>query len=100
MPYFVYILFCDQKTFYVGLTDNLEKRIAQHKRKESFFTKKFSDIELVYSEEYPRRIQAEAREIQLKKWSIAKKKALIKGDKELLIKLSKSPKIGDVLLGR
>ena len=91
MPYFVYILLCDQKTFYVGLTNNLERRIIQHKRKESFFTKKFSDIQLVYSEKYQKGSFAEARENQLKKWSVAKKKALIADDKKLLVELSKSP---------
>ena len=89
MVYFVYILLCDEKTFYVGLTDNLERRLTQHKRKESFYTKKFSQIKLVYKEQYSLKWQAEKREQQLKRWSIAKKKALISGDKELLIKLSK-----------
>jgi len=72
------------------MTDNLKRRLTQHQKKESFWTKKFSDIELVYSENYSTRSQAERRELQLKKWSVAKKKALINGDKELLQKLSKS----------
>lgn len=38
--------------------------------------------------------------VPAKKWSVAKKKALIDGDKELLVKLSKRPKIGEVDLGR
>jgi len=100
MAWFVYILFCDQKTFYVGITDNLERRLLQHKRKESFFTKKFSEIELVYRESYNTRKVAELREQQLKRWSVAKKKALIDGNKELLKKLSKGSEIGDVLSGR
>jgi len=90
MVYFVYILLCDEKTFYIGLTDNLERRLIQHKRKESFYTKKFSQVKLVYKEQYSSRWQAEKREQQIKKWSIAKKKALIAGDKELLKKLSKN----------
>ena len=91
--WYLYILFCNQKTFYIGITDNIEKRLKQHKNKESFYTKKFFDIELVYTEEYIKRSNAENREKQLKKWSIAKKKALIIGDRELLKKLSKSSKI-------
>ncbi|MBI3627166.1 MAG: GIY-YIG nuclease family protein [Candidatus Sungbacteria bacterium] len=97
MSWNVYILLCDQKTFYVGLTDNIERRVNQHNRKESFFTKKFSDVRLVYQEEYRNRATAEKRELQLKKWSIAKKKALIIGDKELLKKLSKSREVDDML---
>ena len=91
----LYILFCDQKTFYVGITDNLQRRLTQHKNKESFYTKKFSDLVLVYSEKFNKRSGAEKREKQLKGWTVAKKKALIDGNKELLIKLSKSTGIGE-----
>lgn len=87
--WYVYILLCDQKTFYVGSTDNLERRLKQHTRKESFYTKKFSDIQLMYKEIFLYRNQAIKREEQLKTWSIAKKKALIPGDIQLLQKLSK-----------
>ena len=87
--WYVYIFLCDQKTFYVGSTDNLERRLQQHIRKESFYTKKFSDIKLVYKESYFTRGEAMRREEQIKRWSIAKKKALITGDIKSLRKLSK-----------
>lgn len=90
MPWHIYILLCDQKTYYIGLTSNLQNRFLSHKRKENLATKKFSELELVYSEDFETRKQAENREIQLKKWSAAKKKALIAGDRELLVQLSKS----------
>ena len=90
MPYFVYILLCDQKTYYVGITDNLKRRFNEHKNKKSFYIKQFSDVELVYSEEMKNKTIAERRELQLKGWSNAKKKALIKGDIEKLIILSKA----------
>lgn len=90
MPWHIYILLCDQKTYYVGLTSNLSQRIESHKLKKNLATKKFSKVKLVYSENFETRREAEKREIQLKKWSRAKKKALIDGNKELLIKLSKS----------
>ena len=77
----LYILFCDKKTFYIGITDDLERRLKQHKLKQSFYTKKFSDIECVYTKEFDKRTEAEKREKQIKGWSIAKKKALISGDK-------------------
>ena len=93
--WFVYMLLCDQKTFYVGFTTNIVNRIKQHKSKQSFFTKKFSDIKLVYSEKLNSRQEAVNRESQIKGWSFAKKKALIDGNKELLIKLSKSTGIGE-----
>lgn len=93
MTWYIYILFCDQKIFYVGITNNLKRRLEQHKKKQSSYTKKFSDIKLIYFEKYKLRSQAEKREKQIKKWSIAKKKALIEGDIKLLKKLSKSHKI-------
>ncbi len=87
--WYVYILFCDNKSYYVGMTDNLDRRIDQHKKGKSFYTKQFSDIQLVYSEKQSSKAAAEKRELQIKKWSVAKKKALINGDLELLKKLSK-----------
>ena len=77
--WYVYLLFCDQKTFYVGITDDMESRLAQHKNKESFFTKKFSDVQLVYCEKYKNKFEAASRERQLKGWSRAKKQMLIDG---------------------
>lgn len=95
MPWFVYILFCDQKTYYVGLTSNLKQRIASHKAKYNLATKEFSDVQLVYSEQCVTRNEAEKREKQLKGWTVAKKKALITGNKQELIRLSKARSLVD-----
>ena len=73
------MLLCDQKTFYVGITDNIISRFNQHKNKQSFYTKQFSDIKLVYAEKYEDKHQAAIREKQLKGWSHAKKQLLIQG---------------------
>ena len=77
--WYVYMLFCDEKTFYVGMTDDVEKRLAQHVNKKSFFTKKFSRIELTYCEKYNNKSEAANREQQLKGWSRAKKQMLLDG---------------------
>ncbi len=95
MPWFVYILFCDQKTYYVGITQNIQQRMYSHKAKRNIATKEFSDIKLVYTENYQTRLFAEKREKQLKKWTAAKKKALIQGNKRLLIQLSKTRSLVD-----
>ena len=87
--YYVYILQCDQ-SFYVGLTDNLERRIFQHQSKQSPHTKRYSKIECVYEEKFNTRFGAENREQQLKGWSKAKKEALINGEKKKLIGLSRN----------
>jgi putative endonuclease len=88
--WFVYILLCDQKTYYIGLTSNIQNRFKSHKSRKNIATKKFSDLKLIYSEKYKTRIEAERRESQIKKWSRAKKKALIEGKIEILRELSKS----------
>lgn len=77
--WFVYILLCDQKTYYVGITPNIVNRIRQHAVKHSFFTKKFSDLKLVYCEKYMTEHKATLREKQIKGWSRAKKQMLIEG---------------------
>lgn len=74
------MLLCDKKTFYVGITNKLKGRINAHKNRESFFTKKFSDIKFVYCEKYLSKHEAAKREKQLKGWSRTKKQMLIEGE--------------------
>jgi putative endonuclease len=74
------MLFCDEKTYYVGITTNLDKKIQEHKNKQSFFTKKFSHIQPVYCEKYKNQHEAAIREKQLKGWSHAKKQMLANGE--------------------
>ena len=88
--WYVYILLCNQKIFYVGSTNDLKRRINQHRKGESKYTKKFSDIKFIYYESLPSEKAARSRESQIKRWSVAKKKALIKGNKDELRRLSKS----------
>ena len=78
-PWFVYLLLCDEKTFYVGITTDVKNRLYLHKTKQSFFTKKFSQIKIVYCEKYTTEKDAVNREKQLKGWSRAKKQMLIDG---------------------
>ena len=90
MSYFVYILRTSSNTLYIGQTNNLEKRIREHKNKSSKsakYIRYFSSFKLVYVEKYPTRKEAMQRELQFKKWSRKKKEALIVGDKILLKKL-------------
>ena len=90
MPYTVYILRTSSNTLYIGQTNNLEKRIKEHRSKTSKsakYIKYFDSFEIIYSEEYPTRIEAMRREFQLKKWTKAKKEALSAGNLELLKKL-------------
>ena len=58
---------------------NVVTRIYQHRHKQSSYTSKFSEIELVYCEKYESRKEAVRREQQLKKWTRIKKQLLIEG---------------------
>ena len=82
MPYFVYFLRTSSNTLYIGQTNNLEKRINEHKTgktKSAKYIRYFNSFRLVYSEKYTTRKEAMQRELQLKRWSRLKKEALIKG---------------------
>jgi putative endonuclease len=93
MPFFVYILRSSTNELYIGQTNNLHSREKQHLTKDpraAKFTRDGDGFALVYHEEHPSRLEAMGREAQLKRWSRAKKEALIKGDFDKLKKLSKS----------
>ena len=77
--WYVYILLCDKKTFYVGISNDLENRLKEHRDKKSFFTKKFSELEIIYQEKYENKTEAAKREKQLKGWGRIKKQKLIDG---------------------
>jgi putative endonuclease len=65
--HFVYVLRSEQKKYlYVGLTNNLERRISQHQNGREQTTSPYRPFELVYTEKYPTRAEARKREKQLK----------------------------------
>ncbi len=76
---FIYILTNKNKTtLYIGVTNNLQRRLAEHKEGiGSKFTKKYHVHYLVYYEEFNDIAKAIDREKQLKRWSRAKKERLI-----------------------
>lgn len=87
--FIVYILRTSSNTLYIGQTNNLERRLNEHKDKKSKgakYTRYFKSVKLVYSEKYLTRKEAMKREKQLKTWSRAKKEAIISDSLELLKK--------------
>ena len=81
MHYFLYILRTSSNTLYIGQTNNLDKRIKEHKNKTSKsakYMRYFNSFELVYSEKHPTRKDVMRRERQLKRLSRKKKEALIR----------------------
>jgi putative endonuclease len=76
----VYILETNKGTLYTGITNNLEKRIATHKKgKGALFTRLCGVKKLLYSENRRNRSFASKREAEIKKWPRKKKLELIKG---------------------
>jgi putative endonuclease len=76
---FVYILASKRNgTLYVGVTNDLARRISEHKAKlVPGFTRKYDVNRLVYFEAFDSVLQARAREHVLKRWRRAWKIALI-----------------------
>ena len=88
---YVYILRCSDNTYYTGVTSNLDKRLSQHES--GFYKKSYThqrrSIELVFYSEFTDINIAIEKEKQLKKWSKAKKEALINNEYDSLINLAK-----------
>jgi predicted GIY-YIG superfamily endonuclease len=89
MAFHVYILRLSNNQLYVGSTEDLARRFAEHQAGSGGRTTAlFRPLELVYSEPHPDRASAVKRERQLKRWSRAKKLALIKGNSAELKRLA------------
>ncbi len=77
--YYVYIVLCTDGSYYVGITNNVGNRVAQHNESSDSeaYTYSRRPVKLVYTEMFTEVLQAIAREKQIKRWSRAKKQALI-----------------------
>ena len=88
--YYVYILKCSDKSYYTGITNNIDKRLIEHNnstdRKSYTFSRR--PVELIYKESFQNPKDAILWEKRIKGWSRKKKEALIKEDFEELKRLS------------
>ena len=76
--YYVYMMSNSRRTLYIGATNDLVRRVYEHKRKlADSFTKRYNITWLVYYEETSDVMAALEREKQLKKWRRSKKDTLI-----------------------
>ena len=77
--YYTYIMSSNNNsTLYIGVTNDLERRVAEHKSGSgSVFTRKYHCHKLVYFETFSDIEKAIAREKQLKGWKRERKDALI-----------------------
>ena len=88
--YYVYILASGRHgTLYIGVTNNLRRRLEQHRTGQgSEFVKKYGIHRLVYVETFASPLEAIAREKQLKNWHRDRKTRLIEEDNPDWIDLS------------
>jgi len=75
--YYVYIMTNNSGTLYAGVTNNLERRVYEHKQGVSGFTKRYKLTRLVHYESTPDVRAAIQREKEIKGWIRSKKIALI-----------------------
>ena len=81
LPFFAYMLRCADDSYYIGHTDNLEARMAEHNHGQiPGYTSTRRPVELIWHDTFPSRIEALEAERKIKGWSRAKKAALIQGD--------------------
>jgi predicted GIY-YIG superfamily endonuclease len=87
------MLHCRDRTLYVGHTDDLDVRLAQHEQGTlGGYTARKRPVKLVWCQEFPTRYEALAAERQIKGWRKEKKLALIRGDWDLISGLSRDQK--------
>jgi putative endonuclease len=80
LPYFFYVLASPSRRLYVGMTNDLARRLAEHRTGDrTTFTGQYNITRLVHAETYATALQAIAREKQVKGWSRARKLALVEG---------------------
>ena len=93
MSAYIYILRLVSGNLYIGATEDLNKRYQDHRKGHACRTTSIDPpVGLVYSETYDSFSEARKREAQLKRWTRAKKEALIAGNTEKLRSLAKPRK--------
>lgn len=80
----VYILLCEGNTYYIGISNNVQKRFLDHTQgRGGAYTRSHKPIEIIYTERHKDKSSALKREFQLKKWPKIKKEALVARDQKL-----------------
>ena len=75
--WYVYIVECEDGKLYTGMTQDVDRRLREHKHKGSHFTSYNYATKILYKETFPDKHQAARREKQIKGWVRKKKVALI-----------------------
>ena len=87
----VYIVECSDKSYYVGVTNNLERRLSEHNSGADLksYTYKKRPVVLKFWEEFSDPIEAIEAEKRIKGWSRKKKEALFERDWKRISELSR-----------
>lgn len=87
--FFVYILRCADQSLYVGRTQDLERRLAEHQNRQGcLYTALRLPAKMIFSQSFANENEAYAAEQQIKGWSRKKKEALVKNNWNEIVKLS------------
>jgi putative endonuclease len=79
MPYYVYVILCNDNSFYTGYTKDLDSRMKLHVNgKAARYTRMHRPKKIVYVEEFGSRAEAMQRERKMKRLTHNQKRALIK----------------------
>lgn len=80
--YYLYIIRLSDESLYTGITNDLERRLKEHKKgRGSKYVKGRLPLELEYVEKHEGRSEAMQREAEIKKWNKNKKEKLIQNQK-------------------
>ncbi len=91
MPFYAYLLRCNDGSYYAGHTDDLDQRLAQHQSGAlGGYTAARLPVRLEWSDSFPTRDEAFAAEMRIKGWGRAKKQALIAGDWDRISQLARN----------
>jgi putative endonuclease len=88
--YFVYILLCKDNSLYVGITSDIERRVLEHNdgKYPDAYTHSRRPVILLFYQDFTEPNQAIEYEKKIKKWSRAKKQALIDSNFDKMQELS------------
>lgn len=83
--YYVYLIQCEDKSIYTGITNDLDRRFKEHKDKiGGHYTSSHKVEKIVCTETFKTKSEALKREIEIKSWKRDKKLALVNSSKKYL----------------
>ena len=87
MTYYVYMILCEDGSYYTGYAKDVKRRIERHKKGQGArYTRMHKPEKTVYMEKFNSRSKAMKREREIKQLSHSKKQELVKSYDRALIK--------------